>query len=40
MAGAHLVEIRSGSSVIYREQTYVGSGESHVIKVLSGTSRE
>jgi hypothetical protein len=40
MAGPHLVEIRSGSSVIYREQTYVGSGESHVIKVLSGTSRE
>jgi hypothetical protein len=39
-AGAHIVEIRSGSTVIYREQTYVGSGESRVIKVLSGTSRE
>ena len=39
-AGPHVVEIRSGSAVIYREQTYVGSGESRVIKVLSGTSRE
>ena len=39
-AGPHVVEIRSDSSVIYREQTYVGSGESRVIKVLSGRSRE
>jgi hypothetical protein len=39
-AGPHVVEIRTGSTVIYREQTYVGSGESRLIKVLSGTSRE
>jgi hypothetical protein len=39
-AGAHMVEIRAGSTVIYREQTYVGSGETRLIKVLSGTSRE
>ncbi len=39
-AGPHVVEIRSGDVVIYREQTYVGSGETRPIKVLSGTSRE
>ncbi len=39
-AGAHVVEVRTGSTVVYREQTYVGSGERRVIKVLSGSSRE
>jgi len=39
-AGSHVVEVRAGSTVIYREQTYVGSGETHLIRVLSGTSRE
>ena len=39
-AGTHVVEIRAGSTVIYREQTYVGSGQTRLIKVLSGTSRE
>jgi hypothetical protein len=39
-AGPHIVEVRTGSTVIYREQTYVGSGETHVIKVLSGLNRE
>jgi hypothetical protein len=39
-AGAHLIEVRTGSTVIYREQTYVSSGESRSIKVLSGSSRE
>jgi hypothetical protein len=39
-AGAHVVEVRTGSNVVYREQTYVGSGERRVIKVLSGSSRE
>lgn len=38
--GAHLIEVRTGSTVIYREQTYVGSGETRAIKVLSGSSRE
>jgi hypothetical protein len=39
-AGEHSVEVRMGNSVVYREQTYVGSGERRVIKVLSGSSRE
>jgi hypothetical protein len=39
-AGTHSVEVRVGSSVVYQEQTYVGSGERRVIKVLSGSSRE
>ena len=39
-AGEHIVEVRMGSTVVYREQTYVGSGERRVIKVLSGSSRE
>jgi hypothetical protein len=39
-AGAHIVEVRTGSTVIYREQTYVSSGETRVIKVLSGLNRE
>jgi hypothetical protein len=39
-AGEHIVEVRMGSAVVYREQTYVGSGERRVIKVLSGSSRE
>jgi hypothetical protein len=39
-AGEHILEVRTGSAVVYREQTYVGSGEKRVIKVLSGSSRE
>jgi hypothetical protein len=39
-AGEHTVEVRTGNTVVYREQTYVGSGERRVIKVLSGSSRE
>jgi hypothetical protein len=39
-AGTHVVEIRSGSTVIYREQTYVVGSEKRLIKVLSGTSRQ
>jgi hypothetical protein len=39
-AGMHMVEVRAGSTVIYREQTYVGSGDNRVINVLSGTHRE
>jgi hypothetical protein len=38
--GGHIVELRTGDIVIYREQTYVGSGETRVIKVLSGLNRE
>jgi hypothetical protein len=39
-AGAHVVEVRAGTRVIYREQTYVGSGEKRFIRVLSGFNRE
>ena len=39
-AGEHVVEVRTGGAVVYREQTYVGSGEKRVIKVLSGSSRK
>jgi hypothetical protein len=39
-AGTHSVEVRTGSTVVYREQTYVGSGERRLVKVLSGSSRE
>jgi hypothetical protein len=39
-AGPHVVEVRTGDTVIYREQTYVGSGETRVVKVLSGLNRE
>lgn len=39
-SGEHVVEIRTGNSVVYREQTFVGTGEKRVVKVLSGTSRD
>ena len=39
-AGAHIVEVRTDSTVVYREQTYVAGGERLVIKVLSGFGRE
>lgn len=38
--GMHVVEVRSGDAVIYREQTYVSSGNNRVINVLSGIHRE
>jgi hypothetical protein len=34
--GAHVVEVRTGDTVAYRENTYVTRGEKHVISVLSG----
>jgi len=39
-AGMHVVEVRAGSTVIYREQTYVSSSDNRVINVLSGVHRE
>jgi hypothetical protein len=39
-SGEHVVEIRAENSVIYREQTFVGTGEQRVVKVLSGTGRD
>ncbi len=37
--GTHLLEVRVGDSVTYRENTYVALGEKHVVTVLSGFSR-
>jgi plastocyanin len=34
--GTHVVEVRVGDTVAYRENTYVTQGEKHVISVLSG----
>lgn len=39
-AGMHVLEVRAGSTVIYREQTYVSTGDNRVINVLSGIHRE
>jgi hypothetical protein len=39
-AGMHVVEVRAGSTVIYREQTYVSTGDNRVINVRSGIHRE
>jgi hypothetical protein len=38
-AGAHRVEIHVGNTVVYREDTYVGLGEHHTVRVLSGLNR-
>ena len=34
--GTHILEVRVGDTVAYRENTYVTPGEKHVISVLSG----
>jgi hypothetical protein len=34
--GTHLVEVKVGDSVTYRENTYVAVGEKRVVTVLSG----
>ena len=39
-AGMHVVEVRVGTTVIYREQTYVSTGDNRVISVLAGIHRE
>jgi hypothetical protein len=38
-SGMHVLEVRVGDSVTYRENTYVAIGEKHVVRVLSGFSR-
>ena len=37
--GTHVLEVRMGDTVAYRENTYVTTGEKRVISVLSGTGR-
>jgi hypothetical protein len=34
--GTHIVEVKVGDTVTYRENTYVAAGEKRVIQVLSG----
>lgn len=38
-SGMHILEVRLGDTVTYREQAYVGAGERRVLSVLSGDSR-
>jgi hypothetical protein len=37
--GVHKVEIHMGDAVVYREDTYVSSGEHRLVVVLSGSGR-
>ena len=39
LEGAHQIEVRQGSSIIYREKVFVSSGETHAITILPGTSQ-
>ena len=34
--GTHIVEVKVGDTITYRENTYVAAGEKRVIQVLSG----
>jgi hypothetical protein len=34
LEGAHTVEVRLGSAVLFQDKVFVGNGETHVIKVL------
>jgi len=36
--GTHLVEVKVGESITYRESTYVALGEKRVVRVLTGFS--
>ncbi len=38
--GEHKVEVRFGDTVVYRENTYITSGQRIVVAVLSGSNRE
>ena len=38
--GMHMLEVKVGDKISYRENTYVAPGEKHVIIVLSGTRRD
>jgi hypothetical protein len=39
LEGTHQVEIRQGGSVLYSEKTFVGVGETHTVKVNTGTNQ-
>lgn len=38
-SGTHVLEVKVGDSITYRENAYVAPGEKHVIRVLTGFSR-
>jgi hypothetical protein len=37
-SGTHVLEVKVGDSITYRESTYVAPGEKHVVRVLTGFS--
>ena len=39
LEGPHQIEVRQGSSIIYREKVFVSSGETHAVTILPGTSQ-
>jgi hypothetical protein len=39
-SGTHVLEVKVGDSITYRETTYVAPGEKHVVRVLTGFSRQ
>lgn len=38
LEGAHQIEIRQGTSVVYSEKLYVAPGETHTVTVLPGAA--
>jgi len=38
LEGAHQVEIRQGTNVVYREKVFVSAGETHAVTVLPGAT--
>jgi hypothetical protein len=38
--GDHKIEVRFGDTVVYREHSFIKSGERVVVTVLSGSNRE
>jgi hypothetical protein len=38
-SGMHVLEVKVGDSITYRESTYVAPGEKHIVRVLTGFSR-
>ena len=39
VSGTHVLEVKVGDSVTYRESVYVAPGEKHIVRVLTGFSR-
>ncbi|MDB6083785.1 MAG: hypothetical protein JWN43_1666 [Gammaproteobacteria bacterium] len=39
LEGTHLLEVRLGSSVVYKEKAFASSGESHTVTVSQGAAQ-